>query len=194
MEKSMKGKNVLDNTSSVPVVLVNRKRAAKKPVAKKPFQVETAEGVTIWCDTAEQAAAVARELEATAKSKPLLHNKWSVHEFQDFVNRVQYQQRHVLAFLLKAGNRAVLDDELRKAIGVTTNQGLAGVLSGITKVAQLLEIDPQRVYWMQLTYEKGKPVRRYYVTPAFARAAVENDWPSESALKDPDEDDEPRPD
>jgi|HubBroStandDraft_4_1064222.scaffolds.fasta_scaffold33332_5 hypothetical protein len=75
---------------------------------------------------------------------------------------------------------------------VASNQGLAGVLSGVTKVAEAMEIDPARIYYQRTEYEQGCPVRRYYIASAFMRAAIDADWSSPHDLEERDDDDEGR--
>jgi len=111
-----------------------------------------------------------------------------VDEFTDFVSRVQVAQRRLLNVLLKHRCQPVKDHILCAAIGVASNQGLAGVLSGITNVAKAVEIEPSRIYYQRTEYEQGNPVRRYYITSAFMRAALDADWPSPHDLKEPDDD------
>jgi hypothetical protein len=144
-----------------------------------PYEVEY-RGVVIRCDTPEDVARLAREL---AKDEDVIqHERWLAHEFMDFVNRIQYQQRRLLALLLK---KNMNDHELREALGVSGNQALAGILSGITKVAQIMEIDRRRIYLQRTQYEQGLPVRDYMVAPGFKFSALDNDWPTEKDLVEP---------
>ena len=179
-------KSLLTNASSVPIVLSRAKNQGRKKVSRtdKPFEVEY-RGVIVRCSTPEEAASVARELGESRHS--LFSAKWQPHEFLDFVNRLQWQQRRILAFLLKAQYWRASDSELREALKVKGNQALAGILSGITKVAQAMEIDPSRVYWQRTEYKQGVPAREYRLTEGFAKAAVDNDWPEEKNLEEPDE-------
>lgn len=169
----------LDNTSSVPLVLSGRKRGKRK-MAEKPFEVRYKD-VVIRCGSAEDAARVAREL---ATDSPY-SNPWRMDEFTDFVNRIQVQQRRLLAALIRDEKHTLLSDvELRRAVGVTSNQALAGILSGVTKVAQAMGIEPKRIYGQRTKYVQGLPNRVYWATPAFREIAVDADWPSPEDLED----------
>jgi hypothetical protein len=186
-KQNMKRNFALDNTSSVSVVLSPRRKIRRKKMADKPYKVEW-KGVIIWCETPGEAADVARQL-GGAPDHPH-YQVWRVDEFTDFVSRIQVTQRRLLNVLLKANCQPVKDHVLCKAVGVATNQGLAGALSGITKVAKAMDIEPSRIYYQRTEYNQGSPVRKYYITPAFMRAATDADWPSQHDLKEPNEDDE----
>lgn len=174
----------LDNTSSVAVVLSGHK-SRRKMTGKKPYEVEY-KGVTIRCTTPQEAVEVARLL-GNAPDNPE-YAKWHVDEFTDLVARLQVAQRRLLNVLLKARCQAVRDYDLCGKLGLGSNQALAGVLSGVTKVAKLLEIDPSRIYYQRTDYKQGSPERRYYITAAFMKAADDADWPSPDDLKEPAED------
>jgi len=152
---------------------------------KKPFEVEY-KGVVIRCATPDEAADVARLLAAEPDNPQFV--PWRVDEFTDFVDRIQVAQRKLLAALLKAKGQSVKDYDLCGGLGLSSNQGLAGVLSGITKVAKAMDIEPGRIYVQRTEYNQGLPERRYYITSAFLKAAQDADWPSLNDLRDPDED------
>jgi hypothetical protein len=178
-------KKALDNTSSVLIVSTRPKRPSKKMAAKKPYEVEY-RGVVIRCETPEAAANLARML-GGEPDNPLVQ-EWHPDEFLEFVNRIQITQRRLLAALLETKGQSLKDFELRMRLTLSSNQALAGVLSGITKVAKLLDIDPKRIYIQHTTYSQGLPERRYWVSSAFQKAAADADWPSQSDLEEQDED------
>lgn len=175
----------LDNTSSVIVASSGRKIKGRRKVPKFTYEVEY-KGVKIRCATVEEAASVARELGESADAPQ--YAAWEMHDFLDFVGRIQLAQRRLLAILLRQHGQPTKDHDLCKELGLGSNQGLAGVLSGITKVAQTMDIDPRRVYWQRTEYAQGKPERRYYPANAFMKAATDADWPSASDLTDEDRD------
>jgi len=152
---------------------------------KKPYDVEY-KGVVIRCATPEEAAAVARLLAAEPDNPQFV--PWRVDEFTDFVDRIQVAQRRLLAALLRAKGQPVKDHDLCGGLGLSSNQGLAGVLSGITKVAKAMDIEPGRIYVQRTEYNQGLPERRYYIAGAFLKAAQDADWPSPNDLKEPAED------
>jgi hypothetical protein len=148
-------------------------------VAKKPYEVEY-KGVTIRCDTPQNAVEVARLLGGEPDHPH--HAAWRVDEFTEFVDRIQVWQRRLLNILIKAQCQPVKDSQLCSALPASNNQALAGVLSGITKVAKAMEIEPSRIYYQRTEDKQGSPERRYYITPAFMKAAQDADWPSKDDL------------
>jgi len=176
--------SLLTNTSSVPIVLSKGKRRRRKMAGKKPYDVEY-KGVTIHCATAEEAADVARLLAAEPDNPQFV--PWRIDEFTEFVDRIQISQRRLLATLLKRKGQSTKDYDLCGALGLASNQALAGVLSGITKIAKAMDIEPGRIYVQRTEYNQGLPERRYYITTAFLKAAQDADWPSLNDLKEPDE-------
>jgi len=152
--------------------------------AKKPYEVEY-KGVVIRCATQEEAANLAVLLGGRPDAPE--HAPWRMDQFTDFVERIQIAQRRLLAALLEMKGQSVSDYHLRGRLGLVSNQALAGVLSGITKVAQAMEIDPKRIYVQHTSYKQGQPERRYWVTSAFYKAATDADWPSQEDLKEPEE-------
>ena len=151
-------------------------------MTQKPFEVRHGK-VVISCETAQGAADVAKLL----GSDSIYSEPWRVDEFLDFVGRIQVQQRRLLAVLIKPESSYISDSELRHRLRVETNQGLAGVLSGLTKIANAMGIDPKRVYAQDVKYKQGLPQRRYWVNPTFRQAAENADWPSERDLEDSDD-------
>src|SRR5215469_14709686 len=101
------GKLSLTNTSSVSKVLSVRKGKRRKMAKSKPFEVRYKD-VVIGCDTAEDAAKVAKELGGAADSP--YSEPWRMDEFTEFVNRIQIQQRRLLAALLRDHSRTVIPD------------------------------------------------------------------------------------
>lgn len=144
------------------------------------FAVEY-KGVTTHCQTPEDAARLIRELGEGVDGPHF--QRWQVHEFVDFVSRIHVWQRRLLGLLLESGRNAATDTEIREHLELANNHVLAGVLSGVSKVAMALEIDPKRVYRMDTKYENGKPVRTYSLTHAFREAARENAWPEAKDLE-----------
>jgi hypothetical protein len=167
--------SLLTNASSVPIVLYGRKRQRGKRVAKKPYEVEY-KGVTIRCDTPQEAVEVARLLGGEPDHPHFA--PWRVDEFTEFVQRIHFAQRRLLSILMKAKGQAVKDAQLSSMMGVSGNQALAGILSGVTKIAKAMDLEPSRIYYQRTEYNQGSPERRYYITPAFLKAAEDVSWPS----------------
>ncbi len=136
----------LTNTSSVLIVLSGRKQGKRTRVAKKPYEVEY-KGVMIRCDTPQEAVEIARLLGGEPDHPH--YAPWRVDEFTEFVDRIQIMQRRLLNILIKAQCQPVKDSRLCSALPASTNQALAGVLSGITKVAKAMDIEPSRIYYQR---------------------------------------------
>ncbi len=142
-------------------------------------------GKIVRCRTAADADRLLERLEGGKLLKD--DTPWSIEEFTKFTGRIRYQQRRLLAKLLDYGTTAWLEDaKLRSDLGIPDNRVLAGVLSGISKVALMFDIDPRRVYVQKTRYEYAKPRRLYQVTSGFLQAATKYNWPSKDDLKKPE--------
>jgi hypothetical protein len=173
-EKDMEGKKHLDNASSVLVVL-------PQTGMEHEYEIEY-RGRIIRCKTAEAVNRMLQVLDEQDVAKDAL--PWSPHDFTEFTDRIQWQQRKLLAKMLEYGSTTLLSSEkLRDLMGISGNQALAGVLSGITKVAMSLDIAPERVYLKTTRFSQGKPEQYYRVSSGFLKAAAENEWPSKEDLK-----------
>ncbi len=144
------------------------------------YEIEV-EGRKVRCRTAEAAARLLRELGKERRSVGVL--PWTTHDFEDFVDRIGYFQRLALSGLLQSGSNGCSDEELRTACRASDNRVLSGILSGISKTALRLDIEPDRVYRQVVTYRNNKANRRYYVSEGFGKAAKDNGWPTTDDLK-----------
>ena len=118
-------------------------------------------GISFTADTPEEVArtiALLKEQDAEAARKRILakyggkmeqltafiaeeaETPWTLEIFQRFIDRIGDPQKAALALLVR--RRHVTDGELRRALNVSGNQALAGVLSGISKQAAALNIPP----------------------------------------------------
>lgn len=154
-------------------------------MAKKPYEVEY-KGVTIRCDTSQEAVEVARLLGGEPDHPH--YALWRMDEFTEFVERIQFAQRRLLSLLMKAKCQPVKDAQLCSMMDLSGNQALAGILSGVTKIAKAMDIEPSRIYYQRTEYNQGSPERKYYITPAFLKVAEDAGWPSVSDLVEKDED------
>jgi hypothetical protein len=148
---------------------------------EQTYEIEY-KGRIVRCQTAEAATRLLQMLEQEDVAKDTL--PWSSRDFMTFTDRIKLQQRKLLARLLEYGTTTWLSsDKLRSLVGVSGNQALAGTLSGITKIAQALDIAPERVYLQTTRFKSGKPDRYYRVASGFLRAAADHGWPAESDLE-----------
>lgn len=146
---------------------------------QQDYEIEY-KGRIVRCRTAEAANRILSVFEQQDTTKEVL--RWSDDDFAEFTNRIQLRQRRLLAKLLEYGTNLVQDVKLREHLDITSNQALAGILSGITKVALALSIEPERVYSQRTRFMKGKPERLYRIASGFLRAAYAHGWPTEEDL------------
>ena len=81
-------------------------------------------------------------------------NPWTHRVFFDFITAVGDSQRTVLALLVRQ-TRAT-DSQLREAVGVSTNQQLAGVLSGVSKQAAAFDLPARAVFTIENESKSGE--------------------------------------
>ncbi len=154
---------------------------AKRDKPGFAYEIEY-KGKIIRCHTLDDMQRALEKLESSKVTKQ--SSPWSTEEFEKFTGRIKLQQRLLLAKLLEFGPIAWLEDsKLRELLGLPDNQSLAGVLSGISKVALMFGIDPRRVYTPNTVFKRGKARRFYQVTSEFLRAATKHKWPSTADLK-----------
>lgn len=172
----------LDNASCVVIPLSSR----KKYCMEHEYEVEY-KGRIVRCRTAE---AMTRLLQVIAQEDRAKDDiPWNDHDFAEFTGRIRIFQRQLLKALLENIKVWMTDEELRSAMRVRDNRALAGLLSGISKVALALDIEPARVYVAQMKYEKSKPVRFYRIGSAFKKIAEAHGWPAKEDLVADEEDD-----
>ncbi len=154
-----------------------------KPVssANFPYEIEY-QGKTIRCRTVND---MQRAL-ATLESSRIVREDtpWTDEEFTRFTGRIQLQQRRFLAALLQSGPAWMEAIELRELLDIPDNKVLAGMLSGIAKVALIFAIEPRRVYTHDTRHRHGKPYRVYQINSEFQQAAAAHGWPAKSDLKE----------
>jgi hypothetical protein len=158
-------KNTLANASSVMVPL-----SIWGNLMRHEYEIEY-RGIKIKCPSLDAMKKAVRELE---NQLPPETEPWLSHDFVEFTQRIQWQQKKLLEVLLNSGPSS--DEELRTSLGLADNRVLAGVLSGVSKVALALDIDPRRVYKQTTTYKNGSPLREYSISLPFRKAALDHGW------------------
>ena len=104
-------------------------------------------------------------------------NPWTVKMFWQFIESIGDSQKIALEQLVQ--KRKVEDVKLRKALKVTTNQQLAGILSGISKQAAAHNLPAREVFTIENESSSGKTTKHYVVAPHFLSTAKECNWPVE---------------
>lgn len=103
---------------------------------------------------------------------------WTPESFIAFVDRLGAPQRAALAAMVT--RRQVTDEELRKAVHVSGNQALAGVLSGISKQAAALGIPARAIFSFENFRHAGKRRSKYSIADDFLKIASDMNWPPAS--------------
>jgi len=105
----------------------------------------------------------------------IVASAWTRESFCRFIESIGELQKQVLSLLVS--NREQSDDALRKALKMNSNQALAGVLSGISKQAGILDISPRAVYTMK-DERRGRVLHKtYVVADDFLQMCHEMNWP-----------------
>jgi len=103
-----------------------------------------------------------------------LATPWTPEKFLNFIDRLGSPQKVILAALVT--RHRVTDEELRKLLKVSSNQALAGVLSGISKQAAALGIPARDIFEFENFRNAGK--RRSVYTVADKFLLIANDMPN----------------
>ncbi len=102
---------------------------------------------------------------------------WTRESFWKFLDSIGDSQKRVLGLLVR--KRKQSDDALRKALKIDSNQALAGVLSGISKQAGILNISARAVYTIEDERRAGELHKTYVVADDFLLICKEMNWPEE---------------
>ena len=100
---------------------------------------------------------------------------WTPEKFMSFMERLGEPQIAALRVLLK--RRRVTDEELRKALKVSGNQALAGLLSGISKQAAAVGIPARAIFTIENLRNAGKRRNIYAVSDKFLYIASLMNFP-----------------
>ena len=125
---------------------------------------------------AQYPRAVAKAIEDVMGIQGLVdRNPWTNQVFFEFLAAVGDLQRRVLALLVQQ-TRAT-DSQLREAVGVSANQQLAGVLSGVSKQAAAFDLSARAVFTIENESKSGETTKTYVVSKYFLATANTNNWP-----------------
>jgi hypothetical protein len=135
-------------------------------------------GRIIECSSAAEAVAFLKLIDADPSGVTrAVESPWTTELFLKFTKSLGDSRKKALGLLV--GKHRVADEELRKELGLETNQALAGVLSGISKQAVPLEISARSVFTIDDERKAGKLKKTYVVSKDFLRTANEMNWPNE---------------
>jgi len=190
-----------DSPLVVPMPIKFPLRHASKRASLTPRSVMIRiryHGADISCDNPKEAQEILRYIEKqeNAKQAPAgslaalikggsiadmllasgTKNPWTGESFWAFIESLGTQQEKVLRLLLR--KRKISDDDLRKALGLETNQQLAGVLSGISKQAAAQGIPARAAFTIENESKSGEVTKTYAVASEFVATSNENNWPN----------------
>jgi hypothetical protein len=103
-------------------------------------------------------------------------DQWDEAKFWQLMASIGKMQTLFLAALLIAGEKAT-GDKIAKALGLKTQESLAGVLSGLSKQLGKLQLKPSNLYLVETNWQGGKKIRYFWATGGFEAMAEEVDWP-----------------
>ncbi|HEV2195148.1 MAG TPA: hypothetical protein VGR55_06180 [Candidatus Acidoferrum sp.] len=138
---------------------------------------------TKWrADTAEEAVSLRNELEARDKAyEPAFDEMdrsddfWTPDRFMDVLNGIgDLQQELLAAVYAKPGITA---KELVKMLRLDSEVSLAGVISGLSKQLKKLEIEPKRVFGIDVKWKGKVKTRSFMLEDFFIGAGIEQGWP-----------------
>jgi hypothetical protein len=127
-------------------------------------------------DTAKEALDLQRLLEKEESdqgAQPLRH--WPVDVALEFVQSLGELQRKFLGTLSQGAS--VSSEAIVKALGLDSEIALAGVLSGLSKQAKKMNVNPHNIYYVNVDWV-GKTKERYFrLMRDFHEALIELNWP-----------------
>ena len=103
------------------------------------------------------------------------HNPWTPRTFSAFVTAIGPSQTTVLVWLVR--HMRGTDAQLREAVGVKTNQQLAGILSGVSKQAAACHLSAREVFTIENESKSGETRKTYVISRHFLEMATANNWP-----------------
>jgi hypothetical protein len=160
-----------------------RTTTLKSVMIKIPYK-----GRYIECSNASEAIEVLKHIDAEEKhsTRRSFHVAeggdsgtfpWTRELFVKFVESLGTSQKEILGLLVH--KHKVTDEELRKALKLDGNQALAGVLSGISKQAGILNISARSVYTVEDERKAGTLSKTYVAANEFMQMAKDMNWPEE---------------
>jgi hypothetical protein len=136
----------------------------------------------IECDTPEEAVALARTMTTNdglagefLPNGPLRHGPWTAKRLDTLLEHLGSDQKLILSTLITQ-TRATADD-LRKIVGVDTNQALAGILSGISKQSAALGISARNVFGIENSRRAGVLSKSFFISEDLQKIAISVGWP-----------------
>jgi hypothetical protein len=102
---------------------------------------------------------------------------WSPDIVTDLLKHVGLQQRKFLRVLAEGNHKR--SEEILEALGLKSEESLAGVLSGLSKQLKKLGIPVSELYAVQVEWTGKAKKRFFWLTREFRSAAEELGWPDQ---------------
>jgi hypothetical protein len=139
-------------------------------------------GTTWRADTAEEAVKLRNELMQSDKvfapefeALDQASEYWTPDRFMDVINGIgELQQRLLVAVRRKPG---ITSKELVRELRLDSEVALAGVISGLSKQLKQLEIEPKRVFGIDVKWKGKTKTRTFLLEDFFLNAGIEQNWP-----------------
>jgi hypothetical protein len=143
------------------------------------------DGVPVYCETASDAVAVAREAAAVGamvsapqpgqkngspEKGPVPGSRWTEQRVREFFRAIKPQQRKLVDTLLDATD-AQTDSQLCQILGLADGRALAGVFTGLFKNAKKVGADPKDLYQREQVTIGDKRQFEYTLADGFRAAA-----------------------
>lgn len=133
-------------------------------------------------DTPEEAIALRAKLEYSVRFPPDPHQEmdkefrfWTPDRVMDVMNGIGKLQHRLLMFIWD--NKRISSTELLEKMCLKSEVALAGVISGLSKQLNALNIEPNQVFLIDVKWEGKKKNRTFMLNDFFAGAASEHNWP-----------------
>jgi hypothetical protein len=133
-------------------------------------------GVTYTVETLEEAVKLGALLQESGTIETIEASidesdfVWTPEAFRTFMEHLGEPQKVALSALCERGKAT--DGFLREAVGVSDNQALGGVLSGVSKQAIALGIPARAVFKCENYRNAGKRRSLYYMHDGFRQIAM----------------------
>jgi len=102
---------------------------------------------------------------------------WSADKTLEFINGLGEAQREFLTVLSHSGN--VASETMLDALRLPSAVALAGVISGLSKQARKLEVNPHDLYVVEVEWNGKKKARSFRMLESFRDSLIELGWPDD---------------
>jgi hypothetical protein len=180
---------VLDNTLRYLYITLRNKRASLLAIEfvhrGKKWKADTAEEAI----RLRQALEIEDQREQTANDSDVergwlddLESPWTPAVLWSFLDGIGAQQKE--AVLAMAEHEGISSAELTKHLKLSNEMALAGVISGLSKQLNNLDLKPSDLYTVNTSWNGKKKERFFFLHRFFRQTAEEVGWPDEKGEHD----------